>query len=73
MMGKAVLALAALGFCSFAMNAQTPSNEGASTSAKTSSSSGPTTTDRAFVKKAVAGWAGRGGTGAVSDPQCILP
>jgi putative membrane protein len=55
MMWKAVLALAALGFCSFPMNAQTSSKENASTSAKASSSSGLAPTDRTFMKKAAAG------------------
>jgi len=55
MMWKAVLALTALGFCSFAMNAQTSSNEGASTSSKASSGSGLAAADRTFMKKAAEG------------------
>src|SRR5262249_38548288 len=55
MMWKAVLALTALGFCSFGMNAQTSSNEGASTSSKASSGSGLAAADRRFMKKAAEG------------------
>ena len=55
MMWKAVLALTALGFCSFAMNAQTSSSEGASTSTKASSGSGLAAADRTFMEKAAEG------------------